>query len=304
MRTSVVIPTHNRCELLRRALDSVWSQSLPVDEVIVVDDGSTDSTPKMLADEVALHPNLKVIRFERGGGAPRARNAGIDVAGGTWIAFLDSDDIWLPTKHARQMEAIRHDPDVIACFSGSYMVSPNFRVEREGIVAFSEDELRTINMLGTTSSAMVRRDRILEVGGFDAHLPSCQDWDLWLRLYPIGRFVVVPDALIEFNQESADRISRNIGAVVAGHRIVFARALDGIDDTLRRRWIRSGHFGRLAEIYRFDLPKPAQSFRYAVASMVQWPTPFSRYVVRNATRDLARAAVAKLLRRTSHKTAA
>ena len=96
---SVVIPTHNRAQLVKEAIDSVLAQSQPVREIIVVDDGSTDATKNLLSNYGAKIQAL----YESGKGASAARNLGMRAATGTWIAFLDDDDVWLSNKIERQL---------------------------------------------------------------------------------------------------------------------------------------------------------------------------------------------------------
>ena len=121
---SVVIPTHNRAVLLRRALDSVLVQSNPANEIIVVDDGSTDDTADIVARDYAAVRYL----YQENRGVSAARNAGIRASQYRWIALLDSDDEWLPPKLTRQIELVRQTPGVVLCHSDEVWIRNGRRV--------------------------------------------------------------------------------------------------------------------------------------------------------------------------------
>ncbi len=182
---SVIIPTYNRRAMLREALSSVAAQRGEdfdtTFEVIVVDDGSTDGT----WDELSAGRNdLRALRTERHGPAA-ARNRGIAVARGALIAFLDSDDLWMPEKLARQSLFMRNNPDCpISQTSETWMrdgrrVNPGRRHRKRSGDIFI-DSLRTC--LISPSAAILRRELLDEVGGFDEDMAACEDYDLWLRV--------------------------------------------------------------------------------------------------------------------------
>ena len=270
---SVVIPTYNRCGLLPRALASVFDQSVPVQEVIVVDDGSTDGTLDYLSDLALLEPRLRIVQVDHGG-ANRARNAGISSATGKWVAFLDSDDWWDSTKVERQLGVLAADPAAIAAFTGLLIHSAN----RERIAnpkrAPSLMDLRCYNTLSSTSSALIRRDAIDRVKGFDPDLPSCQDWDLWFRLRGIGRFKVVREPLTHYDGGNHSRITNNLPAVVAGHEALFERLRDGVNGFSSSRRIRAWHKITLANVMR-SRRRPLLALSYCAKALAIWPVPFA-----------------------------
>jgi glycosyltransferase involved in cell wall biosynthesis len=229
---SVIVPTHNRAATVARAVRSVLSQSYQELEVIVVDDGSTDETPEVVAS--FADPRLRYIvhATKRGGGA--ARNTGIDVASGEYIAFLDADDEWLPDKLEDQIAAIqRVDPSVAAIYTGFAVVDAAGRVaavrlprHRGSILS----ELWCANVVRTVSTVVVRRTALQRVGGFDPTLPSCQDWDLWLRLAKVHQFDFLPRVLVHYNAASAGRITTDTRAVVDGHVRIAEKYLQEAHD--------------------------------------------------------------------------
>ena len=178
---SVIIPTYNRAHLLPRCLDSVSSQELKPLEIIVVDDGSTDSTRDLVRRD---YPGIKLISQENKG-VSAARNAGIGAAAGDWLAFLDSDDAWLPGKLDRQVQAVRKDPDIGIVHTdeiwirNGVRVNPHLKHRKYGGSIFKYClPLCVIS----PSSVMIHRRVFDRVGLFDETLPVCEDYDLWLRI--------------------------------------------------------------------------------------------------------------------------
>jgi len=187
MKISVVIPTYNRCELLQRALRSVFSQNRLPAEVIVVDDGSTDETVAMLNK---VFPQVITVH-QANGGVSRARNLGIQHASGDWLAFLDSDDEWLPGKLHQQLSALADNLDHKICHTEEQWIRNGIRVNpakqyaKKGGWIFS-DCLALCAI--SPSTAMIHRSVFDDIGTFDENLPACEDYDLWLRIsakYPV-----------------------------------------------------------------------------------------------------------------------
>jgi glycosyltransferase involved in cell wall biosynthesis len=246
---SVVIPTFNREMLLRRAISSALEQTLPIKELIVVDDGSTDRTQELLSDIASIDPRVKVLMRQRGG-ANRARNAGANLAEGDWIAFLDSDDFWEQNKLDLQVQALQKNPAAVASFTGLKRIGHDAGKVFLPPAHPSLLDLRAANVLSTTSSAVVKASVFHEVGGFDADLPSCQDWDLWFRLRLKGEFAVVREPLVIYDAGPHARISSDLSKVIAGHNIVFERVLQGIDrEDPSYGYITARHKLVLSEMY-------------------------------------------------------
>jgi glycosyltransferase involved in cell wall biosynthesis len=207
MTVSVVIPTFDRRDLVLRALASVYAQTRLPDEVIVVDDGSTDGTAARVAEE---YPDVVYIRQENRG-VSVARNRGLNVATSEWVAFLDSDDEWRPEKLQRQLEALGREPDLSICHTDEIWIRDGRRVnprlrhaKPEGSCFRSCLPLCAIS----PSSALIRRSLLLEVGGFDESLPACEDYDLWLRLCARHPVLLVDEPLVVKYGGHADQLSR------------------------------------------------------------------------------------------------
>ncbi len=204
---SVVIPTHDRAALVVRALRSVAAQTYGNLEILIVDDGSTDDT------EASVHATGIPVRYlpQPHAGVSAARNRGVAAARGEWIAFLDSDDVWLPEKLARQMSFIHGKGAIEACqteeiwIRDGVQVNPGARHRKpSGDIFAASLEL----CLVSPSAVMLRRATFERLGGFDEGLSACEDYDLWLRLAVDTLVHLVPGRLVTRYAGHADQLSR------------------------------------------------------------------------------------------------
>ena len=178
---SVIIPTLDRRHRLPQTLDSVLNQTLPPDEIIVVDNGSNDGTFSMLKSK---YPNVMRIK-ETKLGVSAARNKGISYANSVWIALLDSDDIWHPSKLEEQLKANRNYPGYRLIHTDEHWYKRGKRVnqltkhKKRGGYIF-KDCLKLCCI--SPSSALIEKSLFQQVGQFDEDLPVCEDYDMWLRV--------------------------------------------------------------------------------------------------------------------------
>jgi len=187
MNISVIIPTFNRKETLKRAIQSVVMQSYTPYEIIVIDDGSNDGTKEWLKDNF---PNVKYI-YQMNSGVSSARNKGIKFARGDWIALLDSDDEWLPSKLKDQANEIELNPAAKFLHTNEIWIRNGVRVnqmkkhKKYGGYIFE----KCLDMCRISpSSVLIKKDIFDEIGMFDETLKVCEDYDLWLRFaskYPV-----------------------------------------------------------------------------------------------------------------------
>ena len=180
---SVVIPTHNRVDLLSTTLrTALWQRDVSL-EVIVVDDGSTDATASMIAG--LRESRVRVVRHESPQGVSVARNRGAAEARASWLAFCDDDDLWAPDKLARQLAAGGASGRSWA-YGGAVHVNLDLRVLSGKPPPAPERLVGALPawslMPGGSSNAIVRLDTFLAAGGWDASLINLADWDLWARL--------------------------------------------------------------------------------------------------------------------------
>lgn len=204
---SVVVPTFNRRDSVGRALRSVLAQTALPGQVLLVDDGSEDQTREYVSREL---PEVEVVRQEHSG-VSRARNLGIAEARGAWLAFLDSDDEWMPNKLGRQLDALRLQPEYLICHTDEIWirngrrVNPRAKHAKRGGWIFRECLPLCIV---SPSSVLVHRDVLGDVGLFDESLPACEDYDLWLRIcarYPV---LLLDEPLIIKYGGHEDQLSR------------------------------------------------------------------------------------------------
>ena len=203
---SAIIPTHNRSQTVLRALRSVYAQRILVNEVIVIDDGSSDDTVARIQAEF---PGVILI-CQTQHGVSHARNRGIDAAQGEWLAFLDSDDEWLPIKVETQLNAVRNNPSSRICHSNEIWIRNGRRVNpmnkhrKHGGWIFEHCLPRCVI---SPSSVLLHRSAIEEFGNFDESLPVCEDYDLWLRLTATLPVMHIPKPLIKKYGGHADQLS-------------------------------------------------------------------------------------------------
>ena len=207
MKISVIIPTYNRKHTLSRSIGSVLSQTTKPLEIIVVDDGSTDGTRDWISAE---YPTVKYI-YQNNSGVSSARNNAIRNTRGEWIAFLDSDDEWLPNKLEQQINLIQDYPEYILCHSNEIWIRNGRRVnqmkkhKKFGGEVFEKclDICRI-----SPSSALIKKSILEKIGYFDESLEVCEDYDLWLRLTAKHKILFIDEPLIVKYGGHLDQLSK------------------------------------------------------------------------------------------------
>ncbi len=222
---SVIIPNYNYERYLAETLESVFAQTYREIEIIVVDDGSKDGSRAILE---SYGERIKPL-FQENAGVSAARNNGVAASSGEYIAFLDADDAWLPTKIEKQVARFNNEPDLGLVHVGVDEVDAEGRslVRRlegvEGSVAPILLQLKREGVLGGGSGLMVPRRVFDEVGGFDLRLSTSADWDLFYRIsesYPVG---FVPEILIKYRVHSSN-MHANVAALEHDMKLAFSKA--------------------------------------------------------------------------------
>ena len=206
---SVIIPTYNRACLLKEAIGSVQEQVFSDFELIVVDDGSTDNTAQLLQS----YANIQVVKQDHRG-VSAARNAGIAQAFGQFLAFLDSDDLWLPEKLSAQVAFFESHPDALICHTeeiwirNGVRVNPRRRHRKHSGMIFE----RAVQLcLVSPSAVMIHRSLFDQVGWFDETLPACEDYDLWLSIACRFPIFLISKPLVIKRGGHTDQLSRAPG---------------------------------------------------------------------------------------------
>ena len=192
---TVVIATRNRCQYLVQALQSALLQEQVSLEVVVVDDASSDTTAEYLGQ--VSDGRVRVIHHAQAVGVSEARNSGINAARRPWIAFLDDDDLWAPTKLAEQLAAVRRT-GASWSYTGVAYFTDGVRTARIARRVAPLQGVLQSNPTPTPSSVIVSRAVLRAVGGFDPELTLMADWDLWIRVTQFGAPAIVAQPLVGY----------------------------------------------------------------------------------------------------------
>jgi glycosyltransferase involved in cell wall biosynthesis len=274
---TVIIPAYNGERFIRRAVDSVLGQTFPVSQVIVVDDGSNDRTREIVAGEYAGRVTL--IQQENCGPA-MARNAGLRIATGAFIGFLDADDWWEPEKIETQLRVLKEHPEAVGNYTGLRIVSDAGEhlidlkpVEHTNL----RETLRWCNPGIPPSSVLLRRSAIEMLGsGFDERQMGSEDWNLWFRLIVIGPFCICPEPLTDYRSSSgglsgdADHMYNDFMKMLDN---VLLADMTGLRRALWRRRILSYQAFKACLTARAAGDKEAER-GYMMRSVADWPSPF------------------------------
>ena len=249
---SVVIPTYNRPKLLKRALNSVHKQTYSNIEVIVVDDNSSTDIRSVVKNTNIGDIVYKKHKKNRGGGA--ARNTGIEAASGEYIAFLDSDDTWKPTKIEQQVENLEK---MAAEFAAIYCL----RYHRQGEMTCLrevENDIKTGDiqadllsgwMQTVTSELLIDTDCLKELNGFDTNLESFQEYDLLVRLSEDYKIACVRDHLIVKHHGDFDRISENPSKRLNGLNTFISKHREKIEENIGIKEFKRTRMPKIYQLY-------------------------------------------------------
>jgi GT2 family glycosyltransferase len=225
---SVIIPTYNRAHSLGDAIDSALNQTLPPDEIIVVDDASTDNTDQVLA---RYSDRIRVLRNQTNQGASRSRNLAVQASHGDYIAFLDSDDIFLPKKLALQMDAARKHPDACVIGTGYWLVDQQNRVLFHAGGETPHDPLEKLLIPGWTlcGAALIKRAALISAGGFDEAMLIAEDYELWSRIALQGYdFYFVDQPLLWYRVQAQSLTSQHSALLFTNEMRVITRIIQEV----------------------------------------------------------------------------
>ncbi len=221
VRVSVVIPVFNQERYLGMAIESVLAQTFRDFELIIVDDGSTDGTPNVIG---RYGEQVRPFHKPNGGGAS-ALNLGIREARGEWIAWLSSDDVWEPTKLARQMAAVQANPAAEFVFTDDLVIDSDGNVLQRRHFSVASSRNRRLLQLArgcfiNGSSTLIRRDVFHRVGYFDERDRLTYDYDLWFRIVQQCELLNLPEPLIRYRVHGTQGSHNYEGMMLAWHRVL------------------------------------------------------------------------------------
>jgi len=231
---SVVITTYNRCQLLQSTLDSVFRQTYPSFEVLVVDDGSTDRT----ADFLTPLSTIGKIRYitQKNQGVSAARNAGIAEARGTYLSFLDDDDIWPPDKLAWQVAYMETHPE-LSIVGGAHLPFAihlgDALPSGSEIRFFAFEEMFAGSPFASPGQALIRTCVLEQSGWFDATLRGVEDIDLYMRIARVGKVAHVPRLALHYRQHPHS-LSRNIPTMLENGKKLLSKHLPHLPSAKRK----------------------------------------------------------------------
>jgi glycosyltransferase involved in cell wall biosynthesis len=254
---SAVIPVYNGADHVAEAIDSVLAQTHPVVECLVIDDGSTDATPDVVT---TFGAQVRYVRVPRAGQS-NARNHGIDLARGELVAFLDHDDAWMPSKLERQLQQLHSQPGATLVLCGIELVDPVGTTLGTSRLLHRDREslIRAMLMFdgsdipGCNQAALVRRDWLLDHGGYDIGLSVCGDWDLLLRTLLTGSLAYLDEPLVRYRLRDSG-LHRNIRVMECDMRRAVGKAFADprlpVTIRARRRHAYARMYRMLAGSYR------------------------------------------------------
>jgi glycosyltransferase involved in cell wall biosynthesis len=301
---SVVIPTYNRQAMIIDALESVRKQSYRPIEVIIVDDGSTDKT----ADKVNIWlKNNSTQQFtgtliqQENSGGNVARNRGINESNGIHIAFLDSDDLWLPNKLSKQIHKFTDDT-VGAVYCGMKEVGLGLREEvinpkRSYPQGWLQDKLLVKDVTAPTSTYMIKKEVFQKVGCFDEQLQARQDWDMWIRIAGGYRIQCVPEVLVEYRVHSGVRTATNPDKELMSYNTIRKKYEEILksQSIFTRLMARASFKKRVGRVNLHYKAKRRLALKLYLHSLLLWPFDFDSWAA------LLGFFMPKNLRQTTHR---
>lgn len=198
---SVIIPTHNRCSLLIRAIESIEKQTFRDFEIIIVSDASTDETDEKMNELQKKTSYISYYAIDRSRGANYARNYGIQHAKGEYIAFLDDDDEWLPQKLEEQVKKFQASPDIGLVYCNVNIVDCTGKficVNQQNTEGNVSKEILFGGFIHTTSCVMLKKQVAIDAGLFDESMPAMQDYDMWIRCCQIAEVGLIKTPLVNY----------------------------------------------------------------------------------------------------------
>ncbi|WP_414754035.1 glycosyltransferase family 2 protein [Anabaena sp. CCY 9910] len=231
---SVIIPAYNAERTILETISSVQQQTFSDFELIIINDGSTDRTLELIQN--IQDERLKIFSYENGG-LPVARNRGISLASGEFIAFLDADDLWTPDKLELQLTALQQNPEAGVAYSWTYFMDEQGKSSIPGVSLFFEGDVQANllvnNFLASGSNPLVRKQAIESVGEFDSNYTACEDWDYWLRLSAAWNFVVVPKHQIFYRQSATSMSSTKVKNMEDNGLLVIEKTFQSVKPELQ-----------------------------------------------------------------------
>jgi len=284
---SVVVPSYNRATLIVDALDSVYAQSYRPLELVVVDDGSSDNTERVVAEWIGAHSgNGFDARYvcQKNMGGNVARNRGIRETAGEYVAFLDSDDLWSEDKLQLQMRVF----DSCSCVGGVYCGLRHVLIESGEVLPVVKRSYPSGQLLSAmlvhdvtapTSTYIIRREVFDKVGFFDEELQARQDWDMWIRLASSYKIGVVPQVLVDYREHAGERTASNPQKEITAYAQIMEKyaGLRARCPFAVRQAAKAAYCRRMGRVHFHHKISVAKAVMFQICSIISWPFVFDSY---------------------------
>ncbi|MDN4066451.1 glycosyltransferase [Paenibacillus vini] len=263
---TAVIPVYNAEKFITYTIDSLLNQTYKLNEIIIVDDCSTDSTINIVNEYIRGHEclNIRIMRNLENRGVSYSRNKGIEASTSDWIMFIDADDIAEPALVATMLH--RYAEHTSSRTEDFLLIHSAYRqMNEEGIVSKQVTRFMQVEpeeILGYElvrnhvylSGTIVKRDALIDCGGFDPLIRYCEDWDLWIKLAHFGGFIYVDDPLVRIRRHS-NNVSRSIKDILQSEKKVISKySLEFIEKAIKKRHLpyERNTMDFVNMLYRFD----------------------------------------------------
>ena len=242
--TCVITSYKRDKETVKRALDSILNQTYSPLEIFIIDDNrgeGSEEYSKALSELSGLSDKVQVIKTERGHGAQRARNTGIEHANGKYVAFLDDDDEWLPEKTEVQIGILLSNPDVGLCYSRGYLINEAFDppkiTEFKSVHNATYEDLLIEDGIGSTTQAVIPREVFDKVGMFDEKFPARQDYEMWIRIAKSYKTMGSDKCLYKYHKKpGTGQVSHKWKNCLKGHELIYEKYKEDIDKSRKAKF--------------------------------------------------------------------
>jgi len=277
---SVIIPTYNRAHLIGRAIQSVLNQTFQDFEIIIIDDSSTDNTDDIIKEFQKKDERIKYIKHNKNKGGSAARNTGIKIAKGEYIAFLDSDDEWLPKKIEKQIKAMKILPFDIwgGIYCGFYYIkNEKYRIVKAIKKGILKKELLNKELdIGSSSTILLTRDAINKIGLFDESFERHQDWEYLIRFFRYYKLYSLEEPLVKVYGHNTPK-GRDLIKIKKKYLSKFSKDIYEFGDNTAKE-INAKHWMEVSIIFASEI-NIYKSIYYLIKSLNYKILPLKNYLI-------------------------
>src|ERR1700761_7573957 len=274
MSVCAIIPAYNAEAFIHKAIDSVLNQTTPVEEIIVVDDGSKDGTRGVVE---SYAPRVRLLQ-QKNQGPSVARNRAVRESTADYIAFLDADDLWDPEKIERQLDALNTTKDAVLCYTGllQFNEEEGWKRPTKPIPAAQVAKaLRLQNPRIVPSSVLVSRENFLRSGGFDTGLKGSEDWDFAIAMRQLGNFCALEEPLTLYRCSTTGLSADPEWMFLETRKMLDRRLLMGLNRPAKWIWRRRilSYHAYVAAMNARAANRPSRERYWMFQSLAAWPSP-------------------------------